>query len=286
MDYDVPDMNEDGLPDMDDTGVEAAPIDSITSGFSSTEELLPDPGIYSSVIETLPGTPFINEGVPGPHDVAAPFSETNNDNSSIIGADDALEWEEQTTPFTCGIMSVRSILESLTHNQYTESQLMYDAQANGWLTEDGMGLSDIANLFEHEGVPCEVVRNGSINGLVHELEAGNRAVVAVDSGELWENESMFEDFSPFDGGADHAIVVSGIRSDANGDPVVIINDSGVMDGAGKEVSLDVFVDAWNDSRFSYVVTRDNLVVEGGLDAGGIESDLMAEEQRNQFLKDI
>lgn len=161
-------------------------------------------------------------------------------------------WELQDTPFTCAVVSQQMILREFGMD-VSESELVYNATANGWLTEGGTSIYDMGNLLEAHGVPTHTNFIGDLDSLVWELSHGHKVIAAVDSGELWGTDFPFSDF--FDpSGADHAIVVSGVNLSDPENPMVVINDPGHPDGAGREYPLHDFLDAWEDSGRSYVAT--------------------------------
>ena len=87
-------------------------------------------------------------------------------------------------------------------------------------------------------------------------------IIGLDSDDLYgTGDSPFAD----DLVAGHAVVITGIDDEAG---VVYINDPGFPDGAGLEIPLDQFEDAWEDS--------DNTVVTatggGEVGATGVPAD--------------
>jgi len=176
-----------------------------------------------------------------------------DDNPAVIGTPNAdmSHWQQQDTDFTCAVQAQRGIIEQFTGEPISESQLVYEATANGWLTNRGMSPDDVGNLLELHGIPCHANHDATVQDLLGELAEGKKVIVGVDSGELWNGEPI-EDF--FHQSADHAIWVTGVDFTDPNNPQVIINDSGDPNGAGKQYSLNDFVDAWEDSGFNYVST--------------------------------
>jgi hypothetical protein len=161
-------------------------------------------------------------------------------------------WEMQDTPFTCAVVSQQMILRDFGFD-VSESQLVYHATVNGWLTEDGTSIQDMGRLLEAHGVPTHENFSGDLESLVYELSQGHKVIAAVDSGELWGTDFPFADFFE-PGGGDHAIVISGVNLSDPDNPRVVINDPGEPNGAGREYPLDEFLDAWQDSGNAYVAT--------------------------------
>lgn len=172
-------------------------------------------------------------------------------------------WQIQSTEFTCAIQAQRGIIELFTGENVTEEQLTYEAAANGSLTEGGMYFEDIGRLLESRGIGCHTLHDASIEDLMAELASGHRVIVPTDSGELWGDDPFWEDF--FGEHADHAIWVTGVNTDDPDNVMVIINDSGHPDGAGKAYPLDQFVNAWADSGFVYVATDEAPEVNADFD---------------------
>jgi hypothetical protein len=174
-------------------------------------------------------------------------------NPAVIGTPNAdmSHWQLQDTDFTCAVQAQRGIIEQFTGEPISESQLVYEATANGWLTDRGMSPDDVGNLLELHGIPYHANHDASVQDLLSELAEGRKVIVGVDSCELWNGEPI-EDF--FHQSADHAIWVTGVDFTDPNNPQVIINDSGDPNGAGKQYALNDFVDAWEDSGFNYVAT--------------------------------
>ena len=172
----------------------------------------------------------------------------------VVGTpgEDRQDWVGQTTPFTCAIVSQEMILHAFGVN-VSEAQLTYEATANGWLTEGGTSLENLARLLESHGVATHTVPHGSVEALVAELAQGHKVIAAVDSGEMWKTDLPWEDLFKAHG-ADHAIVVTGLDMSDSTHPKVYINDPGDPHGAGKPYPLNEFLDAWADGGNLYAAT--------------------------------
>jgi len=166
--------------------------------------------------------------------------------------EDSHHWVEQTTPFTCAIVSQEMILHAFGVDA-GEAQLTYEATANGWLTEGGTSMGNLARLLELHGIATHTVPHGSVAELVAELAQGHKVIAAVDSGELQKTDLPWEDLFKAHG-ADHAIVITGLDMSDSAHPQVYINDPGDPKGAGKAYPLDEFLDAWADGGYLYVAT--------------------------------
>lgn len=191
----------------------------------------------------------------------------NNDNNmnklfAIYGEEALNEVSDdvrQSYPDTCAIKSQQLILERFGIH-ISEDDLRAEAIAHGWYTPGrGTTMEDVGKLLELHGVNVHQYVNGNICNVINELAQGHDVIMGVDSGELWHYgfKEKMEDLIPGIGGADHALIVSGINTDNPKDVKVIITDPGTGD-LRKEYSLPQFVDAANDSHF-YMVTTDQAV---------------------------
>lgn len=167
---------------------------------------------------------------------------------------DQSDWSEQTTPFTCAIVSQQMILRDFGID-LSEAQLTYDATANGWLSDGGTSMLNMGALLEHYGVETHYGQGGGVESLIEELAQGHRVIAAVDSGELWGEDPPFADWLD-PAGADHALVIKGLDTSNPDNIQVIVNDPGDPAGGGKPYPLSQFVDAWTDSGQSYVSTTE------------------------------
>jgi hypothetical protein len=158
----------------------------------------------------------------------------------------------QTTPFTCAVVSQEMILHQFGIN-VSEAQLVYDATVHGWLTDSGTQPLDVGNLLEFYGVPTHAQYGANVESLAAELAQGHKVIVAVNSGELWGSHWPFASWLQ-SGGADHALVVTGLDLSDPAHPHVVVNDPGDPQGAGKPYPLDQFLHAWSGSGRFFVAT--------------------------------
>ncbi len=155
---------------------------------------------------------------------------------------------------TCAIRSQELILRDFGVN-VSEDVLRDDAIKNGWYTPGhGTSPDDVGNLLELHGVEVNRYENANIFTLTSELAKGHRIIIGVDSGELW-NKGFWEEQEDRlgIGGADHALIVSGIDTSDPENVKVVLTDPGSGDIA-KEYPMEQFIDAWQDSNFSMVST--------------------------------
>jgi len=183
------------------------------------------------------------------------FFQTPHSSGPIVGTpgEDSHSWVEQSTPFTCDVVSQEMILHQFGINS-SEAQLTYEATAHGWLTDGGTSMENMSRLLELHGVPTHTTPHGSVDSLVNELAQGHKVIAAVDSGDLWKTGFPMEDIFKSHV-ADHAIVITGLDMSNSAHPKVYINDPGDPTGAGKAYPLDEFLHAWGDGGNLYVATN-------------------------------
>ena len=150
---------------------------------------------------------------------------------------------------SCAIHSQYHVLKDYGYTGTVED-LKAEAEANGWYDPaTGTSPENVGKLLEAHGVPCNVYVNANEYNLISELAQGKRVIVGLDSGEIWEGESILQDFweKITGGGADHAVVVSGINTADPDNIKVVLTDSGAGHAA-IEYPLDQFMDAWKDGE--------------------------------------
>jgi hypothetical protein len=158
----------------------------------------------------------------------------------------------QTTDFTCGVVAQQGIINEFTGQDLSEADLVYEATANGWLTDHGTTPEDVGRLLEAHGVACHSMDHAHMSDIASELSVGHKVIVGVNSDELWNSQHPLHDFTTQ--AANHAIWVTGVDTTDPKHPTVIVNDSGDPDGRGHEYDLRSFVEAWQASGFSYTAT--------------------------------
>lgn len=176
------------------------------------------------------------------------FDPVNNDDVGVIGDPaSAMEyWEPQGDTNRCALYSQKFIIEEFTGQEVDIDEFAREAEANGWFSEkQGTAFLNMDKMLDHYNIPHEVQFNRTIDDLEACFNKGGRAILAIDSNELWygENHNIFVP----DRGANHAVEAIGVdRSDPN-NPMVILNDSGNPDGGcGEMVPLEIFNNAWED----------------------------------------
>jgi len=247
------DVDNDGIADLHSLIIgQDADGDGLVDWVQTAEDFNND-GIFDSVNEYSDldsPEPTIDDG--GFIDGSAPayqtFDPDSADPENIIGSpEEAMDsWHCQETSSSCAVASQEFVLEQLTGQEFSESELRELAEERGCYSPDGgTPMNDIGNILEHMGLTVERSQGNSIEDLEHCLESGGEVIVGVDSSEIWEGRD--NDFFCPGMDADHAVQVIGIDYSDPDSPMVILNDSGTTNGRGAMIALDVFVDAWEDS---------------------------------------
>jgi len=161
---------------------------------------------------------------------------------------------QQAYDDTCAIKSQQLILNEFGI-PVTEDQLVQYSMEHGWYNGNGTSMSDVGKLIADAGIPCTQHAGANRYDLTNELIQGHKVIVAVDSGELWDNgildwlKDIFVGDTP-----DHALIVAGIDNTDPKNPMVILTDPGTGQPT-QPYPLDQFMDAWSDSG-CYMVTTD------------------------------
>lgn len=157
---------------------------------------------------------------------------------------------------TCAIRSQELILRDFGFN-VSEGELVRRAAVNGWYRPgSGTPMNHVGNLLEQYGLEVNRFQNANIFTLCSELAQNHKVIIGVDSGELWHRGAWekIQDFIGFEK-ADHALLVSGIDTSDPDNIKVILTDPGTGDVA-KEYPADQFMDAWKDSGYYMVSTKE------------------------------
>jgi hypothetical protein len=190
-------------------------------------------------------------------DVAAADAYGHADDQSVFfGHPDGDGFAAQTTPFTCGVMTQKMVLDAYGRRDgqmgrpLSEAGLLYDAMSHGWVTGHGMPLRHLGELLELHGVPMH--HGHSAAQMLNDLAAGRQVIVPVDSHKLWSRHDDVESYGRVV--LDHVVVLRGIRVDEHGHTHVVVNDPGRDEGAGNEYDVDHFRSALDRPHLDFVAT--------------------------------
>ena len=108
------------------------------------------------------------------------------------------------------------------------------------------------------GVATHQESASNIRALFGELQQGHLVLVGVDSGELWDPDSVKEVWEDQLVGqrSDHRIVVVGVLVSDLSNPLIVVHDSGHPEGAGQKYPMSQFIDAWEDSGRHMIATNE------------------------------
>ena len=177
------------------------------------------------------------------------YDPSQSDPSKVVGdpAGDEAYWAYQGENGPCAIYAQVMAYEAITGEDVDPKEMIEVAEENGWYN-GGTSMKDIDKILDYLGAETEYGSGGDLEDLADCLEDGGRIVVAVDANEIWYSGDS-EMFAPNE--PNHAVTVVGI--DYSGEePMVIVNDSGIPDGHAVAVPADRFMDAWEDSGYTYV----------------------------------
>lgn len=182
---------------------------------------------------------------------------------------DGQHWSWQGMNNSCAIVAQEGVLESLLGYDIPKTELEQMAYNNGWYDpKSGTPIECIGNILEAYGVPVEQGYDKSLIDIHNALDNDEKVIVALDANEIWDPARDYHGRPVEYSDAGHAIWVTGIVMDGEGNLSVKINDSGTTDGMGKTVSLEDFKNAWDDFGNFAVMTNHQLAStdEGVTDA--------------------
>ena len=170
---------------------------------------------------------------------------------------DARWWNEQVANDTCAVVAQQGIIEAFVGHDIPQEEVVQVALDHGWYRPGQGTLPEcVGNVLEHYGVPVERGFDCSLDELYSALLDGRKVIVGIDANEIWEPQADWSG-SPREiaGGANHAVWVTGIGPDDNGNLCVVLNDSGTPGGRESHVPVQDFLNAWEDSSNFAVITE-------------------------------
>lgn len=153
----------------------------------------------------------------------------------------------QPGPVDCLPTSVSMVLSEVTGQHVPAEDVVRLANEKGFMTDTGMSAENSLELLRSYGVDAQL-ETGTIDSLRQALDNGDKVIIGLDSDDLYNGGG-----GPFDQGlvSGHAVELTGID---DGPPAMIyINDPGFPDGAGVQIPVDQFEDAWQDADHVMVV---------------------------------
>lgn len=171
--------------------------------------------------------------------------------------EDAELWHLQQGEMTCAVVSQEFVAEGLLDKDFSEAKMVEFAERQGWY-ENGTSPEDAGKILEAMGLSVEREYDASLEDLEQVLETGGKAMVSVHNAVL-ENPvlSAFPWLS-----ANHMIQVTGVDRTDPAHVKVIVNDPGVVDGAGAKHAWNDFEKAW-ETGGNYLISA-YKPVQGGM----------------------
>lgn len=172
--------------------------------------------------------------------------------AEIIGnpEQDRENWHLQTENNSCAIVCQEFVAEQLLQKDFLERDMIHFAKEQGWYTsETGMPLGHVGDILESLGLETSRESGQTLSDLAGDLQQGRKIICAVNNMVL-ENP----DYAKIPGiKANHAVEIIGIDVSCPDDVKIILNDSGIENGGGRQVSAETFMKAWNTGR-NFAVT--------------------------------
>lgn len=186
---------------------------------------------------TLGGTIYTDLTNFDPNNIEDPLLISGNPAESIK------VWEFQGDTNRCALYSEKFVIEELTGLDIDIEEFARTARENGWFTEKGgTTLLNLNNMLDYYNINNEMSFNNDIDDIELCLNDGGKVIVSIDAEQIWYGKDG-NIFSP-ENSANHAVQVIGIDRTDPENPMVILNDSGIPNGRGSMIPLDVFEDAW------------------------------------------
>lgn len=134
--------------------------------------------------------------------------------------------------------------------KYDAQKLLKDSIRHGWLKEAGTCIYNIGRHCENMGLQVKRHYMGTITDIEQAINEGRYVIVALDGGELLNNntEEETEDLRIGEK-ADHAVVVTSYCSIRQ---TITVYDPNSLSHTNT-YSIKQFTDAWNDSK-NYIIT--------------------------------
>lgn len=163
------------------------------------------------------------------------------------------EWEYQGPTGRCTLYSQKFVIEELTGQDLNIEDMVDIAEEHGWFSEeDGCSMLNMNKMLDYYGVSNDMSFDNTFEDIRRCLQNGGKVIVSIDSDEIWHGEQD-NIFTPMDS-ANHAVQVIGIDETDPSNPMVILNDSGTINGCGEMVPLDIFMDAWEDGMYQMIAS--------------------------------
>jgi hypothetical protein len=201
---------------------------------------------------------------------------TSNLGGTIIGDPsseiDYIQMQEGL--YSCAVASQKGIIESILGKEIPEIELSYDAYSHGWYNPSAGTMPEhTGKILEEYGIPVDRGFERSITDLAEALQNGEKVMVGLDASEIW-NGRIDMDGNPMElPNQGHVVWVTGIVEDDSGHWSVVMNDSGIPNGAGEVVPLEHFLNAWEDYGNFAVITNTQQFDNDSTDLASLQDHL-------------
>lgn len=264
------DADGDGIADMTvvedyDSGMAEITIDTDGDGEQETYIETPiDQLDGGDDVDDVDGDePFVDPSV------VDPFEDSTDDPDDGIHGDPQAEIEfhqTQGADNTCLPTSVSMVATELLGEHIDQADVAQMAEDHGFMGETGMTMDGGVTLLNDLGLDAELHTGGTLDDLRTALDGDTDVIIGLDAADLYSGDG-----GPFDQGmlSGHAVVITGIDDEAG---VVYINDPAFPDGAGVEIPIDQFEDAWTDSDHAMITVADPVPEDETVDATTVSTD--------------
>lgn len=168
--------------------------------------------------------------------------ETEEIREGIIGnpEKDMEYWHMQEHPMSCAVAVQEFVAEGLLEKDFSEAKMCAYAQNKEWFSETGTPAPHVGRLLEAMGLDVTREFGGTVNDIAETLKSNGKVIVGVNNMILGDIR-----YSALPGmNANHVVEVIGLDVRDSKNIEVILNDSGVPNGAGRRVPLETFQAAW------------------------------------------
>ena len=164
-------------------------------------------------------------------------------------------WEQQDLN-NCAVVAQKMLLDAAGIPN-SEGALTLRAVLDGSLPSlhSGMHPSRVGEILERHGISMHTRPHLTLSEIEELLRAGHGVIVGVDADELWFGDDDTVDLGL---GDNHVVVLLDIDRTDPDNPVAVMNDSGIPDGAERRVPLQTFLDAFADSGNLAFVTDSTI----------------------------
>lgn len=152
----------------------------------------------------------------------------------------------------CGLMAVADVVGQLTGREPSQVGIELrgvftksEAHRGPIYRFDGTSPEDLVVLLGKYGIQSNLTTGNSMEGLEQDLASGHKVIAALNAETIWNIGGQRTD-------PDHAVVVTGVDTDAN---IVHLNDSGTPTGRDEQIPMATFTQAWATSNDMLIVTQ-------------------------------